>query len=135
MAGYRRGRINDAVKEELSSILREIKDPRIVENFVTITAADVAPDMKNARIYFSSLADDNLADEGKLSPENKEILKGLNSAAGFMRRELARRLNLRATPELSFQYDESMKHGAKINTILNNIERESKKENTENEEV
>lgn len=135
MAGYRRGRINDAVKEELSSILREIKDPRIVENFVTITAADVAPDMKNARIYFSSLADDNLAEEGKLSPENKEILKGLNSASGFMRRELARRLNLRATPELSFQYDESMKHGAKINTILNNIERESKKENSENEEV
>ena len=135
MAGYRRGRINDAVKEELSSILREIKDPRIVDNFVTITAADVAPDMKNAKIYFSSLADDNLAEEGKLSAENKEILKGLKSAAGFMRRELARRLNLRATPELTFQYDESMKHGAKINTILNNIERESKKESTENEEV
>jgi len=135
MAGYRRSRINDAVKEELSSILREIKDPRIVENFVTITAADVAPDMKNAKIYFSSLADDNLAAEGKLSPENKEILKGLNSAAGFMRRELARRLNLRATPELTFWYDESMKHGAKINTILNNIERESKKVNTENEEA
>ena len=135
MAGYRRGRINDAVKEELSSILREIKDPRIVDNFVTITAAEVAPDMKNARIYFSSLADDNLAEEGKLSPENKEILKGLNSAAGFMRRELARRLNLRATPELSFQYDESMKHGAKINTILSNIERESKKEKTDNEEA
>ena len=128
MAGHRRGRINDAVKEELGSILREIKDPRITDNFVTVTAAEVAPDMKTARIFFSSLADDNMAEETRrLSPKNKEILKGLQSAAGFMRRELARRINLRTTPELTFVYDESLRHGARINTILNDIERKKVK--------
>lgn len=125
MAGYRRGRINDAVKTELSAILREIKDPRITEGFVTVTAAEVAPDMKTAKVYFSTLEDDNMTQEtGHLSPANREVLRGLQSAAGFMRRELAHRLNLRATPELSFWYDDSMRHGAKINTILNRIERE-----------
>ena len=81
-----------------------------------------------SRIFFSSLADDNMAQEtGRLSPKNKEILKGLQSAAGFMRRELARRINLRATPELTFVYDESLRHGARINTILNDIERKKVK--------
>lgn len=129
MATYRRGRVNEAVRLELSSILREVKDPRITDAFVTITAADVAPDMKTARIFFSTLQDGNLQEDGKrhaLSPENKEVLRGLQSAAGFLRRELAHRLNLRTTPELTFAFDDSMRQGAKINTILNRIEKDRK---------
>lgn len=136
MATYRRGRVNEAVRLELSSILREVKDPRITGAFVTITAADVAPDMKTARIYFSTLQDENLQEDGRrhaLSPENKEVLHGLQSASGFLRRELAHRLNLRTTPELSFAFDDSMRQGAKINTILNRIEKERSDRTTDGE--
>ena len=122
MSGHRRERVNDAVAQELGSILREIKDPRITESFLTITGAEVAPDMKTAKIFFSTLIDGNLDQEdGKLSPGNRDVLKGLKSASGFIRRELARRLNLRNTPELTFKFDDSMRHGAKITAILNSI--------------
>lgn len=122
MSGHRRERVNDAVAQELGSILREIKDPRITERFLTITGAEVAPDMKTAKIFFSTLIDGNMDQEdGKLSQGNRDVLKGLKSASGFIRRELARRLNLRNTPELTFKFDDSMRHGAKINAILSSI--------------
>ena len=110
MANYRRGRINDEMQKTLAEILREVKDPRVKDAFVSITGADVSPDLKYAKIYYSSLRGDK-----------KEVKKGLVSSSGFMRRMVAERLNLRMTPELSFIEDESIAHGAHIASLLNSI--------------
>ena len=111
MANYRRGRINDEVKKELSLILREVKDPRISEAFISVTSVEVSGDLKFAKVYYSAMMGDK-----------KEVAKGLKSSAGFIRREIARRLNLRMTPEFTFIEDHSIEHGAHISKLLNSIE-------------
>ena len=111
MAKYRRGRINEETVKELSSIIREVKDPRVSGAFISITAAEVATDMKTARVYFSVMSGDK-----------KEVLKGLKSAHGYIRKRLAETLNLRQTPELTFVPDDSIEYGAHINSLLNKIE-------------
>ena len=111
MAKYRRDRINDEVKKELSMILREVKDPRLSNAFISITAVDVTGDLKFAKVYYSAMQGDK-----------KEVAAGLRSSAGFIRREVARRLNLRMTPEFSFCEDHSIEHGARISKLLNGIE-------------
>ena len=111
MAKYRRGRINDEIQKELAQILREVKDPRVSEAFISITAVDATPDLKYAKVYYSVLSGDT-----------KEIGRGLRSSAGFIRGQLARRLNLRMTPELTFEEDHSIAHGAHISKLLNSIE-------------
>ena len=116
MAKYRQSRINDAVVHELAVILREVKDPRVSEALITVTAADVTPDLKYAKIFYSVLGADG--DKEQL----KQIYLGLKSAAGFIRSQLAKRLNLRATPELTFVEDNSVKHGVEIAAILNSLD-------------
>ncbi len=115
MAKYRQNRINDAVALELAVIIREVKDPRVSESMITITSADVTADLKYAKIYYSVLGMDD--DKEQM----KELAKGLKSAAGFIRGQLAKRLNLRATPELTFIRDESVAHGVKIAGIINSL--------------
>ena len=112
MAKYRRERINDAVAKELAISLRELRDPRITSGFVSITRAEVAPDLKFARIYFSAMGDE------------KEVAAALKKATGYFRRHLAVTLNLRVTPELSFYADHSIEHGARIAELLHKIELE-----------
>ncbi len=116
MAKYRQNRINDAVALELAVILREVKDPRVSDAMITVTAADVTPDLKYAKIYYSVLGADG--DKEQL----KNIYLGLKSAAGFIRSQLAKRLNMRATPELTFVEDGSVKHGVEIAAILNSLD-------------
>ncbi len=111
MAKYRRNRINDAVKEEMAQILRDVKDPRIAGALVSITGANVSGDLKFAKIYYSVLGDDKA-----------EVGKALKNASGFFRSELARRINLRITPELSFEYDSSAEYGANISSILKTLD-------------
>lgn len=111
MAKYRQNRVNDAVKQEMAQILRDVKDPRIAGALVSITGAEVTKDLKFAKIYFSVLGDDK-----------DEVLKALKSASGFFRSELAKRINLRITPELSFAYDSSIEYGANISKILNTLD-------------
>ena len=111
MANYRRGRINDEMQKELAMILREVKDPRVKDAFISITAVEATGDLKFAKVYYSAMMGDK-----------KEVAKGLKSSAGYIRRELAQRLNLRMTPELSFYEDNSIAHGAKISKILEGIE-------------
>lgn len=93
------------------SILRRVKDPRVSGAFISITAVDCTADLKYAKIYYSALTGDA-----------KEIAKGLKTASGFIRRELAHSLNLRMTPELTFITDTSIVYGAHISSILNNLE-------------
>ncbi|MBQ5389425.1 MAG: 30S ribosome-binding factor RbfA [Clostridia bacterium] len=110
MPNYRRGRINEEMQKELSVLLREVKDPRVSGALVSITAAEVTPDLKFATVYFSVLAGD---------PKN--VKKGLESAKGFIRREIAQRLNLRQTPEFTFVHDHSIEHGAHIAKLIEGI--------------
>ncbi len=122
MANYRRGRINDEVRNEMSVILRGVKDPRVTDAFVSVTAAEVTPDLKFAKIFYSHLYGDA-----------KEIAKGLRSSAGYIRHMLAQSLNLRITPELTFIPDESIAHGAHIASLINNLEfHDDKDESDEN---
>ena len=109
MAKYRRGRINDAVAQELAVCLRELRDPRLIDNFVSITRAEVAADLKVARIYFSALGN------------QKEAKDALVAAQGKLRHHLAVTLNLRLTPELLFTADGSIEHGAHIARLLSDI--------------
>ena len=111
MAKHRQGRINDEMQKELAMILRDVKDPRVKDAFISVTAVEATGDLKFAKVYYSAMLGDK-----------KEIAKGLKSSAGFIRRELAQRLNLRMTPELTFCEDHSIAHGAHISKLLNGIE-------------
>ena len=123
MAKYRRGRINEELQKELTMILRRVKDPRVCDAFISITAADCTADLKYAKIYYSAMGGDA-----------KEIAKGLKAASGFIRRELAASLNLRMTPELTFVADSSVAYGAHIASILNKLDIQPLEED-ENEET
>ena len=109
MPNYRKERVNDSVMQEVSLILREVKDPRV--GMITVTGASVSGDLKYAKIYFSAF-----------DADVKETLKGLKSASGFIRSQLAQRLNLRATPELTFVHDDSVSHGAHIASLLSSLD-------------
>ncbi|MCL2159599.1 MAG: 30S ribosome-binding factor RbfA [Oscillospiraceae bacterium] len=111
MATYKKDRVNEELKKEMAQIVREVKDPRIGAGFVTVTHCEVSGDLKFAKIYYSVLGG-----------EPTEVKKGLISARGYIRRQLAERLNLRNTPELTFIADDSMERGAKIFEILSGME-------------
>ena len=138
MAKYRQGRINDEVQKEMAQIVREIKDPRVSGKMICITAAQVTPDLKFAKIYYSVLGGDKKEVAAGLKAacrfqscsnflfvlggDKKEVAAGLKAASGFIRRQIAQRLNLRITPEFTFLLDESIEYGAHIASILNTIE-------------
>lgn len=110
------------MQKTLAEIVREIKDPRVSGAFVSITGADVTPDLKYAKVYYSALRGDK-----------KEVYLGLKSSAGFIRRMVAQRMNLRATPEFTFVEDGSIAHGAHIATLLNSITITPAEEDAEDE--
>ncbi|MEI6127404.1 MAG: 30S ribosome-binding factor RbfA [Pseudomonadota bacterium] len=107
----RTDRISDVIKKEISEVLlREVKDPRLV--FVTITDVQVTKDLKNAKVFFTTLR------EGE---ELAAISEGLRHAAGFVQRKLGARLHLRCTPHIFFAYDSSIEEGARMDKILRGI--------------
>ena len=113
-------RVAKNIKEELGWMLEkgEVKDPRI--GFVTVTAVEVSSDLSHCRVYFSLLGSKH---------ERSEATKGLESASGFIRTELGRRLRLKHAPEVEFKYDETVEAGARISKVLHEIrEREAKEE-------
>ena len=130
MARYRQGRINGEITREMTSIVRDVKDPRVSDAMICITGADCSADLKFCKIYYSTLL---------TGDDAKEVARGLKSASAFVRSQLARRLNMRQTPEITFVFDESVERGAHINKIIQSIEKESKAgtdtiEDGENEE-
>ena len=112
MASNRIGRINEEIQRELSSLIPTVKDPRVT-GMISVTAVETTPDLKYAKIHISVLDKSNEA----------QVLKGLKSASGYLRRELGRALSLRYTPELLFQEDDSIDKGTHILKLLNDIER------------
>ena len=112
-------RVIAEVQRELSNILRGgIKDPRVAP-LTSVVAVEVAPDLKTSKAYISVLGEQQAKDS---------TLRGLKNAEGYIRRELARRLNLRNTPEIRFILDESIEYGVnmskKINDVMNGMETE-----------
>jgi ribosome-binding factor A len=113
VASNRIGRINEEIQRELSDQIRRLKDPRVSDaGMVSITRADTTGDLRYSRIYISVLD----------KQREKDVLKGLKSASGFLRRELGAALQLRYTPELQFFADDSIAHGAHILELLHNVE-------------
>lgn len=111
MASNRIGRINEEIQRELASLIPSVKDPRVA-GMISVTAVDTTPDLKYAKIYISVLD----------KSDCEQVLKGLKSASGWLRRELGRTLNLRNTPELTFVRDDSIDQGAHILEMLRNPE-------------
>lgn len=119
MASNRINRINEEIQRELSDLFRQLKDPRVSQvGMVSITRVDTTNDLRYARVYVSALNKD----------QEKDVLKGLKSAAGFLRRELGYALQLRYTPELQFLGDDSISHGAHILELLREDERRNREE-------
>ena len=107
MPSNRIGRINEEIQRELAALIPHVKDPRVT-GMISVTAVETTPDLRYAKVYVSML-DKSSA---------KEVVKGLKSAAGYLRRELGRALSLRYTPELVFVEDDSIDKGAHILEML-----------------
>jgi len=105
-------RINEDIQRVLASRLRDIKDPRVKQGMISVTAVDTTSDLRYAKVFLSVFG---------LQSE-REFMKGLKSAAGYLRHEIGQTLSLRYTPELQFELDKSIEHGARINNILSNLE-------------
>lgn len=108
MASNRIGRINDEMQKELAELLRSLKDPRVQSSMVSVTGVRATPDLRYAKVYISVLDKD----------KTKDVMKGLKSAGGWLRREIGSKLQLRYTPELVFEEDDSIAYGAHINDLL-----------------
>ena len=112
MASNRIGRINEEIQKELSSLIRNLKDPRVQNTMISVTRVEATPDLRYAKVYVSFLEEDRAAD----------ALKGLKSAGGYLRRELGNALKLRYTPELVWALDDSITYGAKMLKLINSLE-------------
>ncbi len=105
-------RINNEILREVSLLIRnEIKDPR-VSDLTSVTRVETTNDLKYCKVFISVLGDEN---------KKEDTLKGLKKAAGFIRKQLAIRINLRVTPEITFHLDDSLESSMRINDILNNL--------------
>lgn len=114
MASNRISRINEEIQRQLSADIRRLKDPRVSgSGMVSVTRVDTTGDLRYARIYVSVLD----------KSQEKDVLKGLKSAGGFLRRELGSALGLRYTPELLFEADDSIAYGAHILEVMQGVER------------
>ena len=113
MPSNRIGRLNEEIQRELSAQIRRLKDPRVSgTGMVSITRVDTTGDLRYCRVYVSVLD----------KSQEKDVLKGLKSAAGFLRRELGSALRLRDTPGLQFEADDSIAYGAHILELLHDVE-------------
>ena len=103
-------KLGDLIQRELSGLLqRELRDPRV--GLVTITSVDVSPDLSHAKVFFTILGNEDL----------KETQAGLKRAAGFLRTQLAKRIKLYTTPELRFEYDQSVERGDRLSRLIDSV--------------
>ncbi len=113
-SNLRANRVAEQMKKELGEILtRKIKDPRV--GFVTVTDVEVTGDLQQATVYISVLGDD---------AKKQDTLLGLAKAKGFIRSEIGNRIRLRKTPEITFEFDEALEYGNRIETILRDINKQ-----------
>lgn len=120
MASYKTARLGEDIRRELTDIFRELKDPRI-DPLLSIVKVDLSRDQSSCKVFVSSMSGMERA---------KESVKGLTSGAGFIRRELGRRVQMRRSPELRFIADDSIEHSAEIAGRLREILRDAPAEDT-----
>ena len=111
MASNRINRINEEIQKELSSMIRNLKDPRIQNTMISITRVETTPDLRYTKVYVSFLQ----------SEKADEAMKGLKSAAGYLRRQLGANLKLRYAPEIVWALDDSITYGAKMLNLINSL--------------
>lgn len=117
----RSNRVGEQMKKELSDIIgRKLKDPRV--GFVTVTDVAVTGDLQQATVYISVLGNEH---------QREDTLKGLEKAKGFIRTEIGHRIRLRKTPELFFEFDESIDYGNRIETLISQLNSDEKPKNEE----
>ncbi len=112
MAGHRIDRIAEDIRHEAIAVIRELKDPRIMDHMITVVRVEVSSDASFAKVYISAMEGIDVA---------KSAVKGLERATGFIRREIGQRLHLRKTPELKFIADDSIEHGMHIAQMMNDL--------------
>ena len=125
MANNRTQRISEEVMRALADAIRTVKDPRLQNGLVSITRCEVTGDLRYAKVYISVLG---------AEADAKEVMRGLKSASGWLRREVGSRVQLRYAPELVFTLDHSITHGAHISEVLNRLGREGKLGGNEEDE-
>ena len=118
MASNRIATINQEIQKELSALLRNVKDPRVQDCMISVTRVETTPDLRWAKVYVSFLQEDKAA----------EAMKGLKSAAGWLRRQIASSLQLRYTPQLQWALDDSITYGAKMLELINSLDTGSEEE-------
>ena len=111
MASNRINRINEEIQKELANLLRTVKDPRVQDTMISITRVETTPDLRYTKVYVSFLQNEKA--EG--------AMKGLKSAAGYLRRQLASSLNLRYAPEIVWALDDSITYGAHMLNLINSL--------------
>ena len=111
MASNRINRINEEIQKELSALLRTVKDPRVGDTMISITRVETTPDLRYTKVYVSFLQ----------SEKADEAMKGLKSAAGYLRRQLGANLKLRYAPEIVWALDDSITYGAKMLNLINSL--------------
>ena len=122
MASNKLARTNDDIQFVLSSLLREIKDPRVQQGMISVTRVETTGDLRYSKVWLSVMG---MKDE-------KEFKKGLKSASGWLRRELGNTMKLRYTPELVFEIDHSIEYGAHISQVISALEiKHDEEENNE----
>ena len=112
MASNRIATINQEIQKELSSLLRNVKDPRVQDCMISITRVETTPDLRFTKVYVSFLQEDRASD----------AMKGLKSAAGWLRRQIAANLQLRHAPEIQWALDDSITYGAKMLQLINSLD-------------
>lgn len=110
-------RISEEVMKALAEAMRSVKDPRVQEAMVSVVHCDVTNDLRYAKCYISVLGSEQ---------QTKDVMKGLKSAAGWLRREVGHKVQLRYAPELVFELDQSITHGAHISEVLHELKNEGK---------
>lgn len=117
MANNRTPRISEEVMRALAEAIRSVKDPRVSGSMISITHCEVTPDLRYAKVFISVLGD---------AEQQQDVMRGLASASGWLRREVGSRVQLRYAPELVFSLDSSITHGAHITQVLHRLEKEGK---------
>jgi ribosome-binding factor A len=118
MSSHRLERVNAQIQREISELIQQhLRDPRLTE-FIAVTEATTSPDLKHCKIFVSSIGGQQ---------EEEQVLAALNSASGFLRTALAKRIKMRFTPELHFAWDSSIEHGDRVLRLIDQVQSEEKK--------
>ena len=122
MSSNRINRINEEIQKELAALLRTVKDPRVQDTMISITRVETTPDLRYTKVYVSFLQEDKA----------KDAMAGLKSAAGYLRRQLGHGLQLRYSPEIVWEQDDSIVYGAKMLKLINSLEVNHDEDSDEN---